>query len=98
MKAGGADVRVLHTPQPEPYKNIVRMLRQLADDIEQGEDADIESVALIAERDDGEITVYGWGADERPAYIIGLLQMGAHRLARMQTCAFEPIDAIGAAL
>lgn len=88
MKAGGADVRVLHRREPEPALDIVRMLREMADNIESGDYAPVLSCTPVLEFADGDIAVFGWG-ETGLLRSIGVLHLGIEKLSRMRLADFE---------
>lgn len=92
MKNGGADVRVLHQPPPEPASDIIRQLRTMADNLERGEHEPVDTVTVVVESARGEIAVFLWGdvgrGDSLPR-TVGMLHLGIEHLTRMRLRGFE---------
>ena len=98
MKAGGADVRVLHQPDPDPAENIVLQLRTMASNIESGATAAVRSVIAVVEFDaDNNVQVFGWG-DLDHTEAVGLLTLGTAKVVRDRLAAFEDVHDIGTSL
>lgn len=60
--------------------DIVAQFRRMADELENGEIAHIESMVAVAEQD-GEIALYGWGNIDG-LRAIGMLSLGSTKLTK----------------
>ena len=70
---------VIGETRPPDYRDPVRMLRNLADDIEAGVFGDVGCVAVAALGSAG-LEVFGGGRDSTRAMVALSLQAGANRL------------------
>lgn len=77
-----AEVKVAYAVN---LRDVVGMLRRLADKIERGEEGVIERAVCVLEPEDGHPRVFGWGEGRHDLNsAIGLLQLGQAELARMR--------------
>ncbi len=60
--------------------DVAGQFRRMADDLDSGEIAHIESMVAVAEQD-GEIVLYGWGNIDG-LRAIGMLSLGSTKLTR----------------
>lgn len=65
------------------YRQIPETLRVIAQEIEDGKHEAIESAAVVIEKEDGGVEVFGLG-DSELVRTLGLLLLGQHRLAAMR--------------
>jgi hypothetical protein len=73
-----AEVKTLF---PSNYRDIVAMMRRVADQIEAGELGVAEDAVFVLQTDKA-VEVYGWGRAEVPTSI-GLLELGKAKLFRV---------------
>lgn len=76
------EMKVVGEIRPDPYRDPVQMLRNLADGVEAGEYGDISTVGIVALADEG-IHVFGGGRVSDTTSIVGALQIGCVTLVRM---------------
>ena len=65
--------------EPPPYKTPVQMLRNLADDIEQGDYGEIGTIVIATFGDTG-LEMFGGGRDSGREHCVFVLGAAQHRL------------------
>ena len=65
-------------------RDVPRMLRKLADDIDAGRKPALDMAVLVGREDGGDIACYGWGDVPNAITAVGLLHWG------IQTFVLEP--------
>lgn len=74
------DLKVVGRIEPDEYTDPVRMLRNIADDIEAGVFGDVATIAIAMSTEHGYET-FGGGRDSSLAHCGFLFNTAAHRLA-----------------
>lgn len=74
------ELKVVGKIEPDEYTDPVRMLRNIADDIEAGVFGDVETIAIAMATEYGYET-FGGGRDSSLAHCGFLFNTAAHRLA-----------------
>lgn len=76
-----AEIVKLVTPEKDPADDIVKMLRQMADGIENGEQGVCLGAVFILNTED-DVIMFGWGEDIRTnrdiAYLVGVADKALH--------------------
>ena len=73
------ELKVVGEINPPDYRDAVKMLRNLADDIEAGEFGEVNSIALVRFGDDG-LHVHAGGRDSDAGTAMLLLMSGVNKL------------------
>lgn len=74
------DLKVIGEIKPPEYKDPVKMLRNIADDIEGGEFGEVTCVALVTFGDDG-LNIFGGGQEESGPVISMMMLSAANKIA-----------------
>ena len=75
------DLKVVGEIKPPEYKDPVKMLRNLADDIEQGKYGEVTCIAIATFGDDG-LQVFGGGADSEGPVIAMMFQSASMKMCQ----------------
>lgn len=75
------ELKVVGEINPPDYRDAVKMLRNLADDIEAGEFGEVTSIALVRFGDEG-LQIHAGGRDADGATASLMLLAGANRLSQ----------------
>ena len=74
-------LKVVGKIEPAPYKDPVKMLRNIADDIEAGEHGKVRCVALVTFGDAG-LEVFGGGIDSIDPMLVTMFQAASMQLSQ----------------
>ena len=75
------DLKVVGEIKPPEYKDPVKMLRNLADDIENGDYGTVHTIAIATFGDDG-LQVFGGGDDSGPPTVGMMFQAASMKMCQ----------------
>jgi hypothetical protein len=75
------DLKVVGEIKPPEYKDPVKMLRNLADDIENGKHGEVHTIAIATFGDDG-LQVFGGGDDSEPPTVGMMFQAASMKMCQ----------------
>ena len=75
------DLKVVGEIKPPEYKDPVKMLRNLADDIEKGKHGEVTSIAIATFGDDG-LQLFGGGDDSEPPTVGMMFQAASIKMCQ----------------
>lgn len=74
------DLKVVGRIDPPDYLDPVKMLRNLADDIECGDIPDVASIGIVT-HGGGEFNIFSGGPDGDPLKVLALFNVAVHRIS-----------------